>query len=85
MSLELYYDVIPRVMTSLYIYTPVQYRGVASTRVVSVKINNVFKMYAAAMQCDLNSTNQRNFQSLEVVDRGSETQLHVTENRNELT
>ena len=31
---------------------------------------------------DLNFTNTTNFQSLEVVDRGSETQLQVTENLN---
>ena len=31
---------------------------------------------------DLNFTNLTNFQSLEVVDRGSETQLQVTENLN---
>ena len=31
---------------------------------------------------DLNFTNNTNFQSLEVVDRGSETQLQVTENLN---
>ena len=30
----------------------------------------------------LNITNHTNFQSLEVVDRGSETQLKVTENLN---
>ena len=29
---------------------------------------------------DLNFTNPTNFQSLEVVDRGSETQLQVAEN-----
>ena len=31
---------------------------------------------------DLNFTNNTNFQSLEVVDRGSETQPQVTENLN---
>ena len=31
---------------------------------------------------DLNFTNNTNFQSLEVVDRGSETQLQVAENLN---
>ena len=31
---------------------------------------------------DLNLTIKTNFQSLEVVDRGSETQLQVTENLN---
>ena len=34
---------------------------------------------------DLNFTNNTNFQSLEVVDRGSETQLQVGENLNFLT
>ena len=32
--------------------------------------------------CDLNFTNDTNFQSLEVVDRGSKTQLQVAENLN---
>ena len=31
---------------------------------------------------DLNVANHTNFQSLEVVDRGSETQLQVSENLN---
>ena len=33
----------------------------------------------------LNSTHMSNFQPLEVVDRGSETQLQVDENLNKLT
>ena len=35
---------------------------------------------ATYVRCDLNSLSPSDFQSLEDVDRGSETQLQVTEN-----
>ena len=48
------------------------------------KVNYAFNLETPIKSWDLYFTNNINFQSLEVVDRGSETQLQVTENLNVL-
>ena len=47
-----------------------------------VKSKMCFQSWNTDICWDLNFTNNTNLQSLEVVDRGSETQLQVTENLN---
>ena len=48
----------------------------------AVKSKICFQFCSTHICCDLNFTNNTNFQSLEVVDRASETQLQVAENLN---
>ena len=47
-----------------------------------LKIKKCFQSQNTGICWDLNFTNNTNFQSLEIVDRGSETQLQVAENLN---
>ena len=47
-----------------------------------LKVKMCFQFWNTDICWDFNLTNNTNFQSLEVVDRGSETQLQVTENLN---
>ena len=47
-----------------------------------LKIKYAFNLETLDICWDLNFTKNTNFQSLEVVDRGSETQLQVAENLN---
>ena len=47
-----------------------------------LRIKSAFNFGTLDIYWDLNFTITKNFQSLEVVDRGSETQLQMTENLN---
>ena len=47
-----------------------------------LKLKYAFNLETLIYVGDLNFTNNTNFQSLDVVDRGSETQLQVAENLN---